>query len=113
MFNLKLSNYITMKNFKQLLIWQKGMKLVLDIYAIAEKLPRTENYGLRSQLTRSAISIPSNIAEGSSRQSQKEYKYYIEIALGSAFELETQLSITKRLALVDFENDIKCDHVLR
>ena len=89
-----------MRNFQQLLIWQKRMDLVAAVYALARQLPKEELFGLRSQLTRAAVSIPSNVAEGSSRASEKDYKRFIEIALGSAFEVETQLLILERVALL-------------
>src|SRR5438105_906273 len=86
-----------MKDFKKLLIWQLGMDIVDKVYDIVPMLPQEERYGLRSQMTRSAISIPSNIAEGSAKRSEKEYIRYSEIALGSAFELETQtIAVQKR-----------------
>jgi four helix bundle protein len=85
-----------MRDFKRLLIWQKGMVIVNEIYKAAVFLPKEENYGLRSQVTRSAFSIPTNIAEGSAKKSQKEYRYFAEIALGSAFELETHLLIIQQ-----------------
>ena len=86
-----------MKDFKKLLIWQLGMDIVDKVYDIVPMLPQEERYGLRSQMTRSAISIPSNIAEGSAKRSEKEYIRYNEIALGSAFELETQtIAVQKR-----------------
>jgi four helix bundle protein len=89
-----------MRNFQQLLIWQKGMDVVAAVYALARQLPKEELFGLRSQLTRAAVSIPSNVAEGSSRASEKDYKRFIEMALGSAFEVETQLLILERVALL-------------
>ena len=86
-----------MKDFKKLLIWQLGMEIVDKVYDVVPMLPKEERYGLRSQMTRSAISIPSNIAEGSAKRSTKEYIRYSEIALGSTFELETQtLAVQKR-----------------
>ena len=72
------------------------MALVDAIYSFVEAFPNTEKYGLRSQITRSAVSIPSNIAEGASRNSEKDFARFLEIALGSAFELETQLIIAER-----------------
>ena len=91
-----------MTSFKRLKIWQKGMELVISIYNLSNKLPKEEKYGIKSQITRAAISIPSNIAEGSSRSSQKEFKRFLEISLGSAFELETQLLCIKKLELVPY-----------
>jgi len=86
-----------MKNFKELKIWQKGMRIANDCYKLVAQFPNQEKFGLCTQITRSAVSIPSNIAEGSSRRSEKEYCRYIEISLGSAFELETQLLIAHEL----------------
>lgn len=90
-----------MRNFKELKVWQKGMDLAVDIYFLAGLLPADERFGLKSQLSRAAVSIPSNIAEGSSRSSDKEYKRYVEFALGSSFELETQLLLIQRLAMIE------------
>lgn len=84
-----------MRNFKELKIWQKGFGIAINSYKLALALPKEEKYGLSSQITRAAVSIPSNIAEGSSKSSDKEYKRFIEISLGSGFELETQLLIAK------------------
>ena len=92
---------IYMKDFKRLLIWQKGMELVEETYRIAALLPHEEKYGLRSQLTRAAVSIVLNIAEGSAKASKKEYRYYLETSLGSAFELETVLLVIERLELME------------
>lgn len=86
-----------MKNFKKLLIWQKAMQLVADVYKLASQLPKEEKFELRSQLTRPAVSIPSNIAEGSAKTSKKDYKRFLEIALGSSYELETQVLIVESL----------------
>ncbi len=72
------------------------MELVDDVYTFVENFPNSEKYGLISQITRSAVSIPSNIAEGASRNSEKDFARFLEIALGSAFELETQLIIAER-----------------
>jgi four helix bundle protein len=81
-----------MKNFKKLKIWQKGMDLVILVYKLADQLPNEERYSLRSQMTNAVISIPSNIAEGSSRNSQKDYLRFLEYSLGSTYELETQVT---------------------
>jgi len=86
-----------MRNFKELKIWQKGFEVAINCFKITSSFPSQEKFGLVSQLTRAGISIPSNIAEGSSRNSDKDYNRFIEISLGSCFEVETQLLIAKEL----------------
>ena len=80
-----------MHNFRNLKIWQKSRIIVKEVFLITRELPSEEKFGLVSQILRSAYSIPSNIAEGSGRDSKKEFARFLDIALGSAFELETQL----------------------
>jgi len=89
-----------MKDFKNLKIWQNGINLVVNIYESSQEFPREEIYGLTSQIRRSAISIPSNIAEGAGRGSDKEFKRFLDISLGSSFELETQLIIAQKLSFL-------------
>lgn len=89
-----------MKDFKKLNVWQKSIELVASIYKISKDFPAPEKYGLTSQITRAAVSIPSNIAEGSSRISERDYFRFLEIALGSAFEFETQLIIVEKFGFV-------------
>ncbi len=96
-----------MKDFKKLRIWQTGMKIVLKTYNLSKKLPKEEKYGLISQLTRAAVSIPSNIAEGSSRSSDKDYKRFLEYALGSTFELETVLISVKNIKILEKSSEIE------
>lgn len=84
-----------MKNFKELRIWQKGIEIAVKSYKATETFPEQEKFGITSQITRAGVSIPSNIAEGSSRKSVKDYARFIEISLGSSFELETQLLIAR------------------
>ena len=71
-----------MRNFKQLKIWQKGFEIAVDTYRLINSFPQSEKYSLAQQVTKAAISIPSNIAEGSSRRSEKDYYRFIEISLG-------------------------------
>ena len=85
-----------MRDFRKYDIWIDSMELVDNVYTFVEAFPNAEKYGLSSQITRSAVSIPSNIAEGASRNSEKDFARFLEIALGSAFELETQLIIAER-----------------
>ncbi len=87
-----------MRNFKELKIWQKGLDIVVKAYKLTGYFPKEEKYGITSQITRASVSIPSNIAEGSSRSSEKDYNRFIEISLGSSFELETQLLISQALS---------------
>jgi four helix bundle protein len=93
-----------MRDFKKLKIWQNGIELIEKIYRLMDDLPNSEKYGLISQMTRCAVSIPSNIAEGGARSSQKEYKRFLEIALGSAFELETQLIICEKMGWITIDH---------
>ena len=85
------------RDYKDLDVWNRSMDLVVDVYDVVKSFPQEEQYSLVSQIKRSAISIPSNISEGASRNSKKELVQFFYIALGSASELETQLLISKRL----------------
>lgn len=97
----------SMRNFRTLEIWQKGISLVKEVYSITEKLPQKERFGLSSQMHRSSVSIPSNIAEGCSRNSELEFKRFLEIAIGSSFELETQLILCNELGYFPNETSQK------
>ncbi|MCF6279686.1 MAG: four helix bundle protein [Flavobacteriaceae bacterium] len=80
-----------MRNFRKLDVWNDARKLVKEIYLITKQLPETEKYGLVSQINRCVVSIPANIAEGSAKDSQKDFARFLQISLGSAFELETHI----------------------
>ena len=82
-------------SYKELKVWQKAMQLVKEIYILTDNFPKDEVYGLRSQMERAAVSIPSQIAEGYLRSHKKEYLHFLSISLGSAAELETQVIICK------------------
>ena len=82
---------------KDLVVWQKSMDLVVLVYRYTEQFPKSEIYGLVSQMRRSVVSIPSNIAEGRKRGTRKDFRQFLLIAYGSGGELETQMEITKRL----------------
>jgi four helix bundle protein len=99
-----------MRNFKQLKIWQKGFQIATKSFGLVASFPKEEKYGLSSQLTRAAVSIASNIAEGCSRSSSKDYKRFMEISLGSCFEVETQLLIAEA---VNFGEKEKRDALLK
>jgi four helix bundle protein len=95
-----------MRNFKDLEIWKDSIKLVKEIYKITENLSEREKFGLISQMNRCSISIPSNIAEGCAKDSQKDFVRFLQISLGSAFELETQMEICIELGFLKRE-DVK------
>ena len=82
-----------MRDFRKYIIWQEALAITNKIYHITESFPAKETYGLSNQLQRAAVSIASNIAEGASRSSSAEFTHFLEIAIGSAFEVETQLTI--------------------
>ena len=89
------------QSYKELLVWQKSMTLVTDIYKATDLFPKTELFGLASQLKRAAISVPSNIAEGQGRDSTKEFLYHLSVAYGSLMESETQIQIAVNLSYID------------
>jgi four helix bundle protein len=90
-----------MHNYNNLHIWQQAMDLVVDIYKLTSAFPIEEKYGLASQMNRAAVSIPSNIAEGAGRNSDKDFSHFISMSIGSMNELQTQLILSERLGLVD------------
>ncbi len=90
-----------MRNFRKLEIWRQGIEIVKKVYQLSVELPAEEKFGLKSQITRAAISILSNIAEGSSRNSEIEFKRFLEIAQDSLFELETQFIIIEELRFIE------------
>jgi four helix bundle protein len=105
-----------MRNFRELTVWQDSIILVKQIYEFSKRLPREETYGLKNQIQRASVSIPSNIAEGCSRSSEIEFKRFLEIAIGSSFELETQLIIIQELEMIpeiEIEKKLKDIHILQ
>jgi len=91
------SSVMSIKTHKDLDVWNAAMELVTNIYKLTKSFPKDELYGLTSQMRRSAVSVPSNIAEGAARKSKAEFIQFLYIALGSLSELETQLIISKNL----------------
>lgn len=92
------------KNYKDLHVWQKSMAFVTHIYALSACFPKEEQYGLTSQLRRAAVSIPSNIAEGRARKGTREFVRFLNIAYGSAAEVETQILIARNLGFLTYED---------
>jgi four helix bundle protein len=93
-----------MHRFKDLEVWKQSRIFCSDIYATKSLFPESEKFGLTNQLRRAAVSIPSNIAEGTSRSSSKDFSRFLEIAIGSAYELETQLLIASDLKFIQLES---------
>jgi four helix bundle protein len=91
---------LAVQSYRDLIAWQKAMDLVTRVYTCTESFPKTEVYGLTSQLRRAAVSIPSNIAEGHARLSSGEFRQFLGHALGSLCELETQVLISERLGYI-------------
>ena len=92
-----------MHNFKELKVWQESMALAKEVYIATKTFPSEEKFGIISQLNRCSISIPSNIAEGAGRNSEKEFNHFLAIALGSCFELETQLLLSNEFNYITKE----------
>jgi four helix bundle protein len=88
------------RSYRELIAWQKAMKLVNEIYGVTQRFPSEERYGITNQLRRAAVSVPSNIAEGQARFSQKEFHHFLSLARGSLAEIETQLLIASDLKYI-------------
>ena len=101
-----------MHNFKELTVWQEAIKLTKNIYSITSSYPKEEKYGIISQIRRASVSIPSNIAEGSGRDSKKEFNQFLNISLGSCFELETQLIISEKLDFIANDDFLQMNQML-
>ncbi|WP_295076706.1 four helix bundle protein [Ruminococcus sp.] len=98
-----------MENYRNLIVWQKSMQLVKEIYKLLRLMPNYEQYALSDQMRRAAVSIPSNIAEGAGRGSKKDFAHFLSIARGSKYELETQLFICIEL---DYLSEEQCREAL-
>lgn len=92
-------------SYRDLVAWKKSMDLLVSVYALTESFPKNEQFGLTLQIKRAAVSIPSNLAEGSSRRSTQEFLRYINIATGSLAEVETQLSAAQRLNFITLQQE--------
>ena len=107
-----MDNKNQINTYKDLIVWQKSMDLVVEVYKLTEFFPKSEIYGLTSQMKRCAVSIPSNVAGSRRRGSKKDYHHFLIIAYSSGAELETQIEITKRLPFGKNINFIKVDSLL-
>ncbi len=100
-------------NFREIKIWQEALVIVKEVYALTSNLPKEEKYGITSQINRSAVSIPSNIAEGSGRTSNKEFIRFLQIAISSSYELETQLILAEELFNLQTKEIVENLHALQ
>lgn len=96
-----------MHNFRELNVWKESMTLVKDIFILTKEFPDSEKFGLISQMNRYSVSIPSNIAEGTERNSDKELKRFLNIALDSCFELEAQMLLAQSFEYIDLDQSTK------
>ena len=96
----KINQKKIIKTFRDLIVWQKSIQFVSDIYFITKSFPREELFSLVNQIRRAAVSIPSNIAEGFGRHSRKDYLRFLQIAIASTFEIQTQIEISKNLRFI-------------
>lgn len=97
-----------MRNFRELIVWKESIDVASLIYSITKSFPREEDFGITRQIRRSSVSVASNIAEGCSRSSNKEFCHYLEISIGSAYEVETQLIISNRAGILSEQKLDEC-----
>jgi four helix bundle protein len=101
------------KGYRDLIVWQKGIGLVKEIYLLSARFPKEELYSLKTQIQRAAISVPSNIAEGQARGHQPlEFARFLKIALGSLAEIDTQLEVARELAYLNSEDTDRADELI-
>ena len=103
---------MSVESYKDLIVWQKSVELVIAVYGLTDRFPRSEMYGLVSQMRRAAVSIPSNIAEGRRRSSRKDFRNFLLNAFGSGAELETQVEIARRLGFGKSSDYSRVDSLL-
>lgn len=99
-------------SYKSLIVWQKSIELVSEIYRLTANFPKTETYGLVSQMRRCSVSIPSNIAEGYRRLTSKQYRQFLQVSFASGGELETQIIIAKKIGMLEGNSFIKSEQLL-
>ena len=101
-----------LNSYKELIVWQKAMDLVREVYILTGNFPKSEVFGLTSQMRRASVSIPSNLAEGFNRKHKREFSQFIAIAFGSGAELETQLLLAKSMNFASGEAFSRCESLL-
>lgn len=98
------NNKVPAKNYRELIVWQEGIKLAKAVYKLTEKLPRRETYALADQIRRAVVSVPSNIAEGQARKAPGDFRRFLHIALGSLAEVDTQLVLAQEFGYLTQED---------
>jgi len=98
------NNKVFAKNYRELTVWQEGMKLAKAVYKLTEKFPRQETYALADQIRRAVVSVPSNIAEGQARKAPGDFRRFLHIALGSLAEVDTQLILAQEFGYLSKED---------
>jgi four helix bundle protein len=98
------NNKVSAKNYRELIVWQEGIKLAKAVYKLTEKFPRQETYALADQIRRAVVSVPSNIAEGQERKAPGDFRRFLHISLGSLAEVDTQLILAQEFGYVSKED---------
>ena len=98
------NNKVSAKNYRELIVWQEGIKLAKAVYKLTEKFPRQETYALADQIRRAVVSVPSNIAEGQARKAPGDFRRFLHIALGSLAEVDTQLVLAQEFGYLSKED---------
>jgi four helix bundle protein len=96
---------VSVRHYRELIVWQKAMDLVETVYRATDHFPKTEIYGLTSQIRRAAVSVPSNIAEGQARGTTRDFLHFLSVSQGSLMEVETQVTIAERLGYITTEQN--------
>ncbi len=104
---------VAAKNYRELIVWQDGIKLAKAVYKLTEKFPRQETYALADQLRRAVVSVPSNIAEGQARKSPGDFRRFLHIALGSLAEVDTQLVLAQEFGYINKEDMVVLDEQIQ
>ena len=98
------NNKVSARNYRELIVWQEGIKLAKSVYKLTEKFPRQETYALADQIRRAVVSVPSNIAEGQARKAPGDFRRFLHISLGSLAEVDTQLTLAQEFGYLSRED---------
>lgn len=107
------NNKVAAKNYRELIVWQEGIKLAKAVYKLTEKFPRQETYALADQIRRAVVSVPSNIAEGQARKSPGDFRRFLHISLGSLAEVDTQLVLAQEFGYITKEDTMVLDEQIQ